>query len=458
MTPAIRRLAAPAALAAAVGLSACSTPLSSSTTATTAAPTTTTIPGASTPADTPPSVLRARLTYLLVDHVYLLARVTAGIVAGTAPAPTSATTTTTVSSSTTTTVAGAVAPSTTTTGPVAAPSLPTTGFDGDAAAALDANSHDLADLFSAAAGFGPTFSSAFYPLWTARITDIEAYAAAKAGGNTGAGAGATAALAANATALANLFHTTNKYLAVTTLTSTGILDELTPRNTAVVTFVGDQASKATSTAADVVKAAELMYHTGAYLAAASANIQGSQYSHAATSTAANLRSSLTMAWIEHVELASIDLGVHATGGDDGQWAAALSDNTTELVNALSVNVGDRSAQRFGSLWGRYIDALRAYTRAKATGDTSVADAAATSIGSAPGAVGSFFHDTTPGLAADTVTNEVSPIVTGLVAVANAAATGSAAVTATRAAADYVPTLAGDVAEAFAEAAPNLYST
>ncbi len=82
MTTPIRRLAAIASVGAVIALSACSTPLESGPpTTTTAPPTTTTIVGASTPAQTKASDYRAQLTYLMVEHDYLVARVTQEIIA-----------------------------------------------------------------------------------------------------------------------------------------------------------------------------------------------------------------------------------------------------------------------------------------------------------------------------------------------------------------------------------------
>jgi len=335
MTTPIRRLAAIASVGAAIALSACSTPLSSGpATTTTAPPTTTTIPGASTPALPKASGYRAQLTYLMVEHVYLLSRVTQEVIAaggagvstpvsptgtpsssgspatggvasgaGTATAVTttgaataSTTTATTVTGATTTTSLPVA--TTAVAAPTAVPGLSFSGSD-DAASALDANSHDISDWLSQAEGYGDSFDTAFHQLWTARNALFVADAAAKAEGDTASVTATTASLAQNATAIGTLVHQTNKYVPVNTVTNppTGLADELGPDNQGVLTFIADQATKATTTVPDIVTAAELMYHTSDYLADAAAKLDPAQYPGTAAGTARRRHSTVARATV-----------------------------------------------------------------------------------------------------------------------------------------------------------------
>jgi len=495
MTTPIRRLAAIASVGAAIALSACSTPLSSGpATTTTAPPTTTTIPGASTPALTKASDYRAQLTYLMVEHVYLLSRVTQEVIAaggagvstpvsptgtpsssgspatggvasgaGTATAVTT-TGTATASTTTATTVTGAT---TTTSLPVAttAVAAPTTvpglSFSGsdDAASALDANSHDISDWLSQAEGYGDSFDTAFYQLWTARNALFVADAAAKAEGDTASVTATTASLAQNATAIGTLVHQTNKYVPVNTVTNppTGLADELGPDNQGVLTFIADQATKATTTVPDIVTAAELMYHTSDYLADAAAKLDPAQYPGTAAGTAANLRASLTMVLVEHVELVSLDLDQVAVNQAGGPEAAALDNNSKQLENLIAVNFGDAAGDTLYTLWTQYIETLTSYTKAKAASDAGGVSPATAKLNQVPGAVGAFFNSQIGTLSSVLVSSDVAPVVTGLQAVADAAAAGSPEVVLVREAAGFVPKLAADVGEAIAETSLTLYA-
>jgi hypothetical protein len=477
MTMPFRRIAAlaVAALGATVGLAACSEPLSSGPPpSTTAAPTTTTIPGAATPAQTKASDYRAQLTYLMVEQVYLLDRVTQELIAGVGAASSSSSssasagaTTTLAPTTTTTTVAsgsgssgsGSSAGATTTTS-VPAVTPPSLGaVADDAATALDQNSHDISDWLSRAQGYGSSFDTAFYELWTQRNEDFEAYAVAKAAGDSTGQAAATAALAANATAIGTLIHQTNQYVEITTLTNpaTGMADEINPDNQAIQTVIDDQAAGAASHAADLVTAAERMYHTADYLAAAAAKLDPNQYPGTAAGTAANVRASVVMVMVEHVELVMLDLDRQIVGGNTAPWSAALVANTGEMANILAVNYTDQTGEQFTSIWSNYIAALSAYAKAKSAGDDAAAAAAATTVNNMPPLIGNLIHGADDPLSSAQVSGDLAPIASGLLAAIDAAASGSPQVTLIRAAAGHIPQFGSDVGEAIAIAQPNLYA-
>ena len=507
MTSATRRIAAFLAVGAAAALTACSTPLSSGPPpVTTGAPTTTTIPGSATPAQTKAADYRAQLTYLMVEQVYVLSRVTQAIVAAT-PEPAGGGVSGASGASGVSGVSGAsgasgvsgvsgasgvsgvsgvsgasgasgvsgvsgasAAPGALRPGGGAGgavtpglfggtgPALPTTAAVADATAALATSSTDIAAWLAQAQGYGADFEAAFVPLWQARNTDFENYATAKAANDTAGAKAATDTLATNATALGTLLHNTNKYIAITTVTNppTGFADELTTDNGTVTTFIADQASAATTTATDTVTAAEKMYHTADFLAAATAKLDP-DYTGTATGTAANMRSSLTMAWVEHVELAALNIDEIADGHKTGIWSAALDANTQQLENAMTTNLGDQAARQFGSVWGAYIGALRTYTLALTSGDAASAGTARSQLAGSAQTIGAFFAGQGIGLDANVLTGEVQPIVGGLQLVADAATSQAPQGTPIRTAAGYVPKLASDIAEAFALAKPNLYA-
>ncbi len=459
MTTAIRRLAAIAAAGAVASLTACSTKLSSGPpTATTVAPTTT-IAGASTPAQTKAASYRAQLTYLMVEQVYLLARAT-GVSSASA---TSSTTSPTTSTTTTTAAPAPAAPGATTSPPSTPPSTaapaPELPGSGDAATALDHNSHDIADLLAEASGYGSSFDSSFYTLWTRRNFAFAGYEAAKAANDKAAATGVSGDVTAASEAIAKLVHSVNKYVPITTASNpaTGLADELGGDDTAILTMLDDVASHGSSTIADLVTAAERMYHTADYLAAGAAALDPDQYPGTPTGTAANLRASLTMALVEHVELAALDADQLVAGKAAGPEAAALDANTRQIANIVTASSGDQAGGQLEGIWTGYVGALRSYAKAKASGDSGAAADAAGRLTGVGAKVGAFFHGQDPKVGEDLITADMGMPVTALQAVIDAAASGSPETTSLRVAAGYVPKLASDIAEAIAEQFPERYT-
>ncbi len=454
MTSSTRRLAATAAVAAVALTSACSSKLSAGAPPPTTVAPTTTIAGAATPAQTKAADYRAQLTYLMVEHVYLLGRVTGEIVAAggippsttTSASPTTAAASSSSSSTASSTTSTTIAVTTTTSAALSVP-----GGD-DAASALDKNSHDIADLLGQAQGYGADFSSAFYALWTARISDVADYATAKATTDAAGAKTAIAALATNATAIATLVHQTNKYVAVNTASQpgTGLADELGPDNAAVTAFVDAQASKSTSAVSALVTAAELMRHASVILAGAAAKLDPDQFPGTPTGTAANLRASVTSALVEHVELTALATDQLASGKAADPEIAAVASNTAQLANIVIVNFGDQASQDFTKLWGGYAASLEGYAKAKGGSGT------APDLSGVGQQVGAFFGAQAPQLSATLIGSDSQQMVDALKAVIDASAAQSPSVTSLRVAAAFVPKLASDIAEGIAEDKPAQY--
>ncbi|MFI5041773.1 MAG: hypothetical protein ACHQNA_07985 [Acidimicrobiales bacterium] len=426
MTTVPRRVAIFAAVAATAIVTACSTPLSSGAPTTTAAPaTTTTILGADTPAQTKAADLRANLTYLMVEQVYLLSRVTLPLATG-----------------------------------VSAPAPGTTkalGAD-DAVVALDSNSRDLALLLGEA--YGPAFGAQFLAAWSARNADFAAYAKAKGSGDTAGAAAATAALATNATNVANVIHAANKYIEVHTVSNpgTGFADELTPENQAIVAFIDAQAAKDGTDIAKVVVAAELTPHTATVLAAAAAKLEPTTYPGTATGTAANLRASLTTALVEHSELISLATQAQATGQDPGAAVAAVGNNTRQLTNIFASIYGDQTGLQFAKLWNVEVNSLMDYAKAKGTSDAQAASTAATQLTNWSADFGTFLATTTAGkYSAGAASADFAGFIDSMENFIDGAATQAPdKVTRLRVATAHMPGIASSLAEAIAEQFPSKY--
>lgn len=411
MTTATRRIALFAAATATLAVTACSSPLPASSGAQPAPVTTTTIAGYQTPAQTKGADLRAQLTALLVQHAYLLGQATKQ---------------------------GA---------PV-----------GDAAAALDKNSHDLADAVSAA--YSSDFNAQFYALWTKRISAIEAYARGKVAGSGPMTSSATDELATNATELATLFHQNNKFIEIHTVSSpgTGLQDELGPDNTAMTDLVDAQVANDPTQVAKQVMAAEKLPHTAEVLAAAAAKLAPDTYPGTVTGAAANLRASLTTVLVEHAELASIALSDVVAGSDAGPASAALDANGRQLANVFAAVYTDQAAATFLAQWRSHIGLFVDYAKAKAADDTAGASGASAKLDDYSTSVGAFLAQATAGkLSAPAVASKFRAHIAGVLAVVDAAAThkpGTAALTS--AAAAHMTDTASMISEAITEQFPAKY--
>jgi hypothetical protein len=401
-----RATVVPAALLA-LALAACSTPYGSSS-ASPPAPTTTAIVGAATPALTKASDLRASITYLLVEHAFLLAATTA---------------------------------------PSGAPA--------DSPAALDANSHDLANLL--AEGYGAAFGTQFYAMWSARIADLVAYAKAGVAKDTAAQTQAKTTLATDDNALATYLHTINQFVAVHTVTNpaTGIGDEFTSDDTAFMALIDAQASNDPTTDTKLVTAAENMPHTAEILAAAEAKLYPAVYTGTPTASAADLRSSFTELMVEHIYLAAITYGTVAAGQAAGPAGVALDANSTELHNGISSMFNDTVAGQFTALWSAQTEAYEAYAAATTPAAKSVA---ASQLDTFVQNFGRFIFLTTDSkMSADAASSAIGTQVGAVKAVIDAEAAGGANVAAlTRAAAGAVPNWVATFTEAVAELQPLRY--
>ena len=478
MTTPTRRLALLATAAATLAVSACSTPLSSNSATEPPAVTTTTVAGASTPASTKGAELRSQLTALMVEHTYLVSRVVGDVIATGAVPPSGASPTTTASP------AAASAPAAAPAAPAAAapsaapapaaappPPVPAAAADtppaggtsgasrsSDSAAELDRNSRDLTDLISRS--YPSEFGPQFYALWSQRIAQFEAYAQGRVGNSGPATSGAMDALATNATQIATLFHTNNKFIEIHTVSSpgTGLQDELGPDNTAITDLIDAQVAKDPAQVTKLVAAAEKMPHTAEFLAAATAKLDPETYPGTVTGSASNLRASLTTSFVEHVELASKALEAVATGHDPGASAAALDANGRQIANAFAAIYTDQAAATFLSSWRSHIGFFVDYAKAKAAGDPAGAAAASAKLDEYTHAVGAFLSGATKGrLPADDVAADFKMHVASLLAVIDGAASHAPDETGRlRTAAGHMPGTAAAVAEAVSEQFPAKY--
>jgi len=363
-----------------------------------------TLPGAAAPARTGAATLRARLTYLLTEHVYLTGAATASVVSG---------------------------------------------ATADAAlAALDANSHGLADLYGEV--YGPGAGGQLYGVWTRRVSLMVAYAQAKAAGDTSAHSSAKAGLAAARDDLALLISSANVYLLKQTLAT-----ELDAVVAAQLDTIDAQAAKNPAAGDKLAAAASLVPHTADLVAAAIVKAFPARYPGTATGTAANLLAAVTSTLVGHV-YATAAATASATGTDAAATASTLDSNSRALANLITGIYGDAAGRPFYALWSGHVGLILGYAKAALSGDASrqaAARSALAGFGSRLAAVLARLGPKFPAaLAAD-----VDLGVTRLLSAVDAQVAGAAdRYTVLRGAAEGMVATAQVVAEAIAEQFPDRY--
>jgi hypothetical protein len=444
MTPSPRRLAGAFAVLA-IMATACSSATSKGapggqSSGTTVA-TTTTIRGATTPAETDASTLRANMTGLLESQVLLTAVATSVQVSGGDPAP--------------------------------------------AVAAVDNNSQGLGSLVTSV--FDASVGNGLHQLLAQEVTLLLSYAKAKVAAQPApATATATAASATATTSAASATATTAATPATPTtlspaaqvtasldtwrgsvatllsakdlnLTSQSISDELKPDVQAQLDAIDAQVAKSTGQYDKVQAAAVAMQHTADFLAAGFAKAMADRYAGTTTGTAANLRAQMTAALVSNVYLTGIATATLLGGSDVAPVMATLDANTRSLANTFSANFGDASGAQFNSLWSGHIDALLSDARAGKASDSAAQASARSDLEAFPAKFAAFADRAIPKLTADQVSSLLNAHVQSLEALVDAqVAKSPTQFDLLRMAGDRMPALADPISEAIAVQFPLKY--
>lgn len=182
----------------------------------------------------------------------------------------------------------------------------------------------------------------------------------------------------------------------------------------------------------------------------------------AASPASELRSGLTFLLQEHVYLAGLAINQAVADGGDLEAPAtanavgALDENSVALSEAVASVYGDDAGAQFLELWRNHIGFFVEYTLGGATGDTAMQEAAAQKLDDYRADFGAFIDSATGGnLAAATVAENLQVHVNTLVTAVDAVLAGSPDVfPALREAAQHMPStalaLAGAIAAQFPE--------
>ncbi|MGH9038330.1 MAG: hypothetical protein ACRD0O_21450, partial [Acidimicrobiia bacterium] len=143
------------------------------------------------------------------------------------------------------------------------------------------------------------------------------------------------------------------------------------------------------------------------------------------SPAAQLRSTLTVAFQEHVVLASAATGA-ALGGRQDEFtaaAAALDANSNALTEAIASVFGAEAGKAFDPLWKKHIGFVVDYTQGLAAKDQAKQDKAVTDLVNYTKDFGAFLNSALPELPADAVAELVKTHILTLKDVIDAQAAG-----------------------------------
>ncbi|HET7490209.1 MAG TPA: hypothetical protein VFJ85_19955 [Acidimicrobiales bacterium] len=396
-------LAVAGALTAACGSSKDETKATADTSATTA------MADMANGTDTGASQLRAGLTGLLQEHVYL-----AGITTGEALA----------------------------------------GHDfKPAAAALEANTQALQDAISSV--YGQAGGAQFGDLWRKHIGFFVDYTTGRATKDQAKIAKAKADLDGYRADFGAFLESATKGA----LPKQAVADELKPHVDTLFAAIDAQAAKDPNAVDKLKAAADHMPMTASILAGAIAKQFPNKFSGSTDAPAAALRSTLTAALQEHVYLAGITTGTALSGADFKPAAAVLEKNTQALQDAVTSVYGQAGGAQFGDLWRKHIGFFVDYTTGRATKDQAKVSKAVADLDGYRADFGAFLESATKGgLSKQAVADELKPHVESLAAAVDAqAAKDPAQFDKLRAAAQHMPMTASILAGAIVKQFPSKFS-
>lgn len=319
------------------------------------------------------SILRANLTTLLQEHVYLTGATAATAIAAQDTAP--------------------------------------------AAAVLDANSVKLSYVIGTV--YGEAGAAQFLDLWRRHIGLLLDFARSSAAADEAGTSAAKEGLVAYQEQFASFLNTANPNLAKAAMVADqkSYLGGLQSAITALAT--GDAAAPA-----KVKTAAEHMPRTATVLVAGITKNHPGMFEGRVDGSAATLRSVLAAKFQEHAYLSWIAAGVIAEGGDAKDAVEAVDENSVELANIIGSTYGDEAAKTFLELWRVQVVSYVDYARARSAGDTTGAPAAAGRLAAEPGKVAAFLHAANPYLDQAALAADLSAHSRSLLAAIDAQAVGA----------------------------------
>jgi hypothetical protein len=242
-----------------------------------------------------------------------------------------------------------------------------------AIATLDQNSVDLSEVIGSV--YGVDAGERFLELWQTHVDSLVDYTVAQAEGDVAAATSAQEDLEGDREEVGDFLESANEEL-----TADGIADEFQPHVDTVLTAIDSFAADDPEAWTELRTAAQVMPDIAFTLAEAIAAQQGLEGD--VDSPGAELRADLTSLLQEHVYLAGATVAqvVEDDGDVEAPGAAAaveaLDENSEALAEVMAALYGEAAGQQFLALWRAHIDYYVDYALATAAGD---ADGAAEAL-------------------------------------------------------------------------------
>ncbi|HET7416892.1 MAG TPA: hypothetical protein VFJ61_04610 [Solirubrobacterales bacterium] len=322
-----------------------------------------------------------------------------------------------------------------------------------AAAALEANTQGLQDAVTSV--YGQAGGAQFGDLWRKHIGFFVDYTTGRATKDQAKMAKAKADLDGYRADFGAFLESATKG----GLPKQAVADELKPHVETLLAAIDAQAAKDPAAVEKLRMAADHMPMTASILAGAIVKQFPDKFSGAVDSPAAGLRSTLTAALQEHVYLAGITTGTALSGADFKPAAAVLDQNTQALQDAVTSAYGQAGGAQFGDLWRKHIGFFVDYTNGRATKDAAKVNKAVADLDGYRADFGAFLESATKGgLPKQAVADDLKPHVESLAAAVDAqAAKDPAQFDKLRAAAGHMPMTADVLAGAIVKQFPSKFA-
>ena len=332
------------------------------------------------------------------------------------------------------------------------------GLDSDAfkasAATLDENSVALSEAIGGIYGDGA--GEQFLALWRDHIGMFVDYTKGKATGDDKLAEKARSDLDGYRAELGAFLASANP-----NLTQEAVADELKPHVSTILKTINDVIGGEATTFDQLREAAGHMPQTAAVLAGAISAQKPEDFDGDPASGASELRSGLTGLLNEHVYTAGIAITQGVTQGlDSKQFEAAagtLDANSVALSEAIGGVYGDAAGEQFLALWRDHIGMFVDYTKGKATGDDKLAAKARKDLDGYRAEFGAFLASANPNLTQEAVAEELKPHVASVIATIDSLVAGDGEVfTKLREAASHMPQTANVLAGAIVKQMPDQF--
>lgn len=287
------------------------------------------------------------------------------------------------------------------------------------AALLDANTTALGATFSKV--YDDAVAQRLVELWRQKNALFTQFAQATAVGDAAAAAKAEADLDVYKADFATFVNATNPQMPADQLE-----EDAGSHVNSFLGVVTAQAKKDPLALSKLKKAAAAMPRTGAVFAAGIVKQKPKEIEGTADGGGATLLATLTATLQEHVYLLATTTRTVVAGGDDKKIREVLDENSEGLANLIGALYGDPSRRKFLRVWRSHVGAFVAHAKASAAKNAAGAQKAAADLAGFRTRLGALLEALNPNLPEEAVAAEFEDYVAAVQAMITAQATGDPA--------------------------------